>query len=639
MTLKHRKKQIILKEKTKVNSNIKKGGISVETAHIFPIIKKWLYSEKDIFLREIVSNAQDAITKLKRLSSLGQYESNDESYKITVTLDKDSSTLTVEDNGIGMTSDELEKYICQIALSGALDFIQKYEGEEEASKNGIIGHFGLGFYSAFMVSDSVELETRSFTGAPAVHWTCSDSGEYEMTVGSREAHGTSVIMHITDAESEYLDENRIRGMLEKYCSFMPVEIYFQASGNTHEHNCECEECKATEKPINDTLPLWTKLASECTDEEYKEFYHKVFSDYKDPLFWIHINADYPLNFKGILFFPKFKNEYEPIEGQVKLYYNQVFVADNIKEVIPDYLLMLKGVLDCPELPLNVSRSYLQSNNYVAKLSAHIVKKVADKLNYLKNTDKATYESVWNDVRTFIEYACMRDRKFYERVKDSILLKTTKDVCMTVDEYLENAKETNKGVVYYATDRALQTQYVAMYEAEGINVVLLESTIDTQFASMLEQFRGDVKFVRVDADIASALKSDGDIDGKDELEKLFKNVCKNDSLNISFEAIKGSKAPAILNVSEESRRMDEMMKLYAIAENKAPSSLPLDTTLVINTASPVISKLSLLVQSNSERAERVAGYVYKLALLSYRHFSADEMNEFLADSYDILESLQ
>ena len=631
--------QVILKEKITVNNNFKKGGISVETAHIFPIIKKWLYSEKDIFLREIVSNAQDAITKLKRLSSLGQYESNDEAYRITVTLDKDASTLTVEDNGIGMTAEELEKYICQIALSGALDFIQKYEGEGESAKNGIIGHFGLGFYSAFMVSDTVELETRSFNGAPAVHWTCSDAGEYEISEGSRNGHGTTVVMHITDSEDEYLDENRIKGMLEKYCSFMPVEIYFKNANAAHEHSCECDECKNAENPINDPIPLWTKSASECTDEEYKEFYHKVFSDFKDPLFWIHINADYPLNFKGILFFPRFKNEYEPIEGQVKLYYNQVFVADNIKEVIPDYLLMLKGVLDCPELPLNVSRSYLQSNNYVAKLSAHIVKKVADKLNYLKNTDRAAYETVWNDVKTFIEYACMRDRKFYERVKDSILLKTTANEYITLDEYLESAKATNEGIVYYATDRALQTQYVNMYESEGIKVALLESTIDTQFAAMLEQFRGGVKFVRIDADIASALKGEGDIDNKDELKKLFEDACQNSSLSISFEAIKGSSVPAILNVSEESRRMDEMMRLYAIAENKDHSSLPLDTTLIINTSSPVITKLSALSQSNHDRALRAASYVYKLALLSYRHFSAEEMNEFLADSYDILESLQ
>ena len=632
-----------------MNDNVKKGGISVETEHIFPIIKKWLYSEKDIFLREIVSNAQDAITKLKRLSSLGQYDCGDETYRITVTLDKEASTLTVEDNGIGMTVEELEKYICQIALSGALDFIQKYESADaEASKNGIIGHFGLGFYSAFMVSDSVELETRSYTGAKAVHWDCTDSGEYEISDGSRTEHGTAVIMHISDGEKEYLDEHRIKAMLEKYCSFMPVEIYFKNIGDEcecghhhehHDHDCDCDECKCEDKPINDITPLWTKPASECKDEDYKEFYHRVFSDFKDPLFWIHINADYPLNFKGILFFPKFKNEYESIEGQVKLYYNQVFVADNIKEVIPEYLLMLKGVLDCPELPLNVSRSYLQNNTYVSKLSAHIVKKVADKLNYLKNNDRGEFEKVWDDIKAFIEYACMRDRKFYERVKDSMLLKLFDGSYVTLDEYLEIAKETNEGVVYYATDKSLQAQYISMFEGRGIKVALLESTVETQYVSMLEQFRGGVKFLRVDSDIASALKGEGDIEHKEDIKALFTAIDGCDKLNVAFEAIKDSKIPAILNISEESRRMDEMMKLYALAENETAASLPLDTTLVINTASPVTEKLVCLVKEDSENKERFARYIYKLALMSYRRLSADEMQSFLADSYELLELLK
>ena len=631
-----------------MNDNAKKGGISVETEHIFPIIKKWLYSEKDIFLREIVSNAQDAITKLKRLYSLGQYDGGDEAYKITVTLDKEASTLTVEDNGIGMTEEELEKYICQIALSGALDFIQKYESADaEASKNGIIGHFGLGFYSAFMVSDSVELETRSYTGAKSVHWDCTDSGEYEITEGSRAEHGTAVIMHISESEKEYLDEHRIKAMLEKYCSFMPVEIYFKNIGeececghnHEHGHDCDCDECKCEDKPINDVTPLWTKPASECKDEDYKEFYHRVFGDFRDPLFWIHINADYPLNFKGILFFPKFKNEYESIEGQVKLYYNQVFVADNIKEVIPEYLLMLKGVLDCPELPLNVSRSYLQNNSYVSKLSAHIVKKVADKLNFLKNNDRGEFEKVWDDIKAFIEYACMRDRKFYERVKDSMLLKLFDGSYVTLDEYLELAKETNEGVVYYATDKALQAQYISMFEGRGIKVALLESTVETQYVSMLEQFRGGVKFLRVDSDIASALKGEGDIEHKDEIKALFTAIDGCDKLNVAFEAIKDSKVPAILNVSEESRRMDEMMKLYALAENETATSLPLDTTLVINTASPVTEKLVELIKESSDNKERFARYIYKLALMSYRRLSADEMQGFLTDSYELLELIK
>lgn len=622
-----------------MNNDIRRGGISVETEHIFPIIKKWLYSEKDIFLREIVSNAQDAITKLKRLYSLGQYDA-EEAYRITVTLDKEASTLTVEDNGIGMTAEELERYICQIALSGALDFIQKYESADaEASKNGIIGHFGLGFYSAFMVSETVELETRSYLGSDPVHWSCNDSGEYEISAGSRAGHGTTVTMHISDSEKEYLDEHKIKSMLEKYCSFMPVEIYFKNAGEEHGCDCECDDCKGEDKPINDITPLWTKPASECTDEDYKEFYHRVFSDFNDPLFWIHINADYPLNFKGILFFPKLRNEYETIEGQVKLYYNQVFVADNIKEVIPEYLLILKGVLDCPELPLNVSRSYLQNNNYVSKLSAHIVKKVADKLNFLKNNDRGEFERVWDSIKPFIEYSCMRDRKFYDRVKDSMLIKLFNGAYVTVDEYLEAAKETNEGKIYYATDKSLQAQYISMFESRGIKVALLDSTIDTQYASMLEQFRGDVKFLRVDADIASALKGEGDVDCKDEIKALFTSMEGCDKLNVSFEAIKDSKIPAILNISEESRRMDEMMKLYALAENEAAPSLPLDTTLVVNTESSVTQKLVSLIKEGSENKERFARYIYRLAVMSYRRLSADEMQEFLTDSYELLELLK
>ncbi|MBO5270787.1 MAG: molecular chaperone HtpG, partial [Clostridia bacterium] len=433
------------------NETKRSGGISVDTEHIFPIIKKWLYSEKDIFLREIVSNATDAITKLKRLSSLGQYEGDDTPYRIDVVLDKTAKTLTVSDNGIGMSAEEVERYICSITLSGALEFIQKYEtGDDEgAGKSGIIGHFGLGFYSAFMVSETVELHTKSFTDAPAVQWVCSDAGSYEIDDSDKATHGTDVIMHISDAESEYLNADKIREMLDKYCSFMPVEIYFTDADAEEEEVPPAEEGEETPAsaptPINDVAPLWQKTPSECTDEEYKEFYRKVFRDYKEPLFQIHLNADYPLNFRGILYFPRFENEYESIEGQVKLYYNQVFVADNIKEVIPEYLLMLKGVLDCPELPLNVSRSNLQSNSYVAKVSAHIVKKVADKLNSLCNTDRENYERVWDNIRAFVEYACMKDRKFYDRVKKSILLRLTDGSHVTLTEYLETAKETNENV--------------------------------------------------------------------------------------------------------------------------------------------------------------------------------------------------
>lgn len=612
-----------------MSEQIKKGGISVETANIFPVIKRWLYSEKDIFLREIVSNATDAITKLKRLQSLGEISLPDESYRIDVTLDKEEKTITVSDNGIGMSEDELSRYICQIALSGALEFIEKYEGENGGSE-GIIGHFGLGFYSAFMISDTVEIYTKSYTDAPAVHWTCNDSGEYEIEPCDKQEHGTSVVMHVSDEGTEYLNAFKLKEMLDKYCSFMPVEIFFNEIKEDDDKNEENEEIK----PINDTIPLWLKPASECTAEEYNEFYKKVFHDFKDPLFYIHINADYPLNFKGILFFPKIANEYESLEGQVKLYYNQVFVSDNIKEVIPDYMIMLKGVLDCPELPLNVSRSYLQTNTYVSKVSAHIVKKVADKLNSLYNTDRENFEKVWEDIKLFVEFACLRDKKFYDRVKDSLLLKLTDDSHVSVNEYIESAKETNENTVYYTTDKALQAQYISLFEAQGIKVVCFDHQLDTQFISMLEQYLEKVKFIRVDADVASALKGDGETSENEDIAKLFKKVSNNDKLEVKFEALKTAEIPAILNISEESRRFEDMMRMYG---GNSPMGMG-GETLVVNNSSAIIARLGTLVNTEQENAEQMASYIYKLSVLSQRKLSAEEMQEFLADSFKLLEKI-
>ena len=606
-----------------MSEQIKKGGISVETANIFPVIKRWLYSEKDIFLREIVSNATDAVTKLKRLQSLGKISLADEKYRVDVVLDADEKTITVSDNGIGMSEEELTRYICQIALSGALEFIEKYEGESN-SADGIIGHFGLGFYSSFMISDKVEIYSKSYTDAPAVHWICDDNGEYEISACDKQEHGTSIIMHVSSEGEEYLNASKLKEMLDKYCSFMPVEIFFKDAKDN-------AESKDEEKPINETTPLWLKPASECSADEYNEFYKKVFRDFKEPLFSIHINADYPLNFKGILFFPKIANDYESLEGQVKLYYNQVFVSDNIKEVIPDYMIMLKGVLDCPELPLNVSRSYLQTNTYVSKVSAHIVKKVADKLNSLYNTDRETFEKVWEDIKVFIEYACLRDKKFYDRVKDSLLVKLTNDTHLSVNEYLEKAKETNENVVYYTTDKALQAQYIALFEAQNINVACFDHQLDTQFISMLEQYLDNVKFVRVDADVASALKGDGDITENTAVAELFKSASKNDKLEVKFEALKSADVPAILNISEESRRFEDMMRMYGGAAMGLNSS----ETLIVNNNSPLISKLSGLLESDRASAEQMASYIYKLSVLSQRKFSAEEMQAFLADSFEIL----
>ena len=597
--------------------NINKGGISVDTEHIFPIIKKWLYSEKDIFLREIVSNASDAITKLKRLESLGLYDSNGENYAITVKLDTDEGTLTVSDNGIGMSEDEVKKYICSIALSGAIDFIKKYENESDGASNGIIGHFGLGFYSAFMVSSTVEVETKSYTDAPAVRWICNESGEYEMSAGSRSTHGTTVTMHISDDEAEYLKKSKILDILNKYCSFMPTEIYFENGDEKQE------------APINDVTPLWQKQPSECTKEEYFEFYHKVFGDYRDPLFYIHINADYPLNFKGILYFPRISNEYETLEGEVKLYYNQVFVADNIKEVIPEYLLMLKGVLDCPELPLNVSRSYLQTNTYVSKLSAHIVKKVADKLNSLALNEREEYASIWKDIAPFIEYASIRDKKFYDRVKQSILLELVDGSAVTMKEYLEEAKDSHEGKIYYSSDRALQAQYISMLEAKNIKVALFERAIDVQFASFAEGNNEGVKFLRVDSSVNELFDSDSETIENEALKSIFASVV-DEHVEIEFGAISDESVPALLSVDEEIRRMEEMMRAYGIGNPTPP-----DKKLTINASSPLIKKLEALSESDTESAKEIADYVYKLALLSQKKFTAEEMQEFMQSSYKLL----
>ena len=606
-----------------MSENKYNGGISVDTEHIFPIIKKWLYSEKDIFLREIISNASDAITKLKRLESLGLRESENEKYSIIVSLDPTEGTLTVSDNGIGMTEEEIKKYICNIALSGAVDFIQKYENQSDSS-NGIIGHFGLGFYSAFMVSNKVEVETKSYTDTPAVHWICNESGDYELSGGTRQNHGTSIIMHISEDEAEYLSESKILDILNKYCSFMPVEIFFENLDKDDDNDAKLPE------PINDTTPLWQKQPSECTKDEYIDFYHKVFNDYRDPLFYIHINADYPLNFKGILYFPRISNEYESLEGEVKLYYNQVFVADNIKEVIPEYLLMLKGVLDCPELPLNVSRSYLQTNTYVSKLSAHITKKVADKLNALATNEREEYEQIWKDIAPFIEYASMKEQKFYDRIKNSLLLDLVDGTSMTLKEYLDDAKETHENKIYYTNDKALQAPYISIAQSKGIKVVLFERSIDVQFASFAEGYSEGVKFLRIDSNI-----SDISTDSAEENEKIKKLFTPfiSDRDSIEFTSLPDENIPALISVDEELRRMEEMMRMYGMNNPTAP-----DQKLIINSACPLISKLDALYDSNPDLATEVAEYVYKLALLSQKKFSADEMQEFMKQSYNILMSL-
>ena len=614
-----------------MSENTKKGGISVDSEHLFPIIKKWLYSDKDIFLREIVSNASDAVTKLKRLESLGEISLGEQDYRIDVVLDKDAGTLTVSDNGIGMTGEELEKYICNIALSGAVEFIQKYEKDESGKpQEGIIGHFGLGFYSSFMVSDTVTVITKSYTGAPAVKWVCNSEGEYETFESDREERGTSVIMKISDDEKELLQEQKIKDILDKYCSFMPVPIFYSNAGD------EDDDGKKKEEKINDTTPLWMKQPSECTDEEYKEFYKKVFRDFRDPLFWVHINAEYPLNFKGIIFFPKLNSDFEPIEGQVKLYYNQVFVADNIKEVIPDFLLMLRGVLDCPELPLNVSRSYLQNNGYVSKIASHIVKKVADKLNGMMNTDRENYEKIYDDIKVFVEYGCMRDKKFYDRVKGSILFPSASDgKMMTTDEYLEAAKEKHENKIYYATDKKVQAQYIDMYEKEGVCVILLDRTIDTQFISTIESDRDGVKFCRVDSDVADVLKN-GEAEENEKITELFRKATGKEDLSVSYAALKDEKTPAVMNEDEDGRRFSDFMRLYRMGESEMP---PADAKLIVNTSSQLYKKTEKYVSDGEEeKAEALCKRIYGLATLAHRQLTADELKDLLDDAYDLLLQL-
>ncbi|MBR7033389.1 MAG: molecular chaperone HtpG [Clostridia bacterium] len=616
------------------DNEVKKGGIGIELDHIFPIIKKWLYSEKEIFIREIVSNSCDAVTKLKRLISLGETKIDGYNGRIEVRLDNHGDTITVIDNGIGMTADELEKYLCQIALSGALDFIEKYEGENSDSASaGIIGHFGLGFYSAFMVSDRVDVITRSYNGSKAVMWSCGEDGEYELTSdfeGSDEyigQFGTAVVMHINDEGREYLSETKLKDTLDKYCAFMPVPIFFDNIDKDEEKKSEDE----SEKPLNDIAPLWLKNPSDCSDDEYREFYRKVFKDYKEPLFWIHLKADYPLNFKGILFFPAISSEYESLEGQVKLYYNQVFVADNIKEVIPEYLLMLKGVLDCPELPLNVSRSYLQNSGYVSKISAHITKKVADKLNSMFSGERDEYEKKWRDIKTFVEYGCMRDKKFFDRIKDSVLFEKCSGGFLTLNEYLDSAKEKHENKVYYANDKTIQSKYISLLSSEGIETVLLDRIIDSQFITTVEMNTEGVKFVRVDSEVADALKDTESKDAPPHVEDIFKKLV-GEKTKIEFSSFKDRSTPAILSVSEEMRRFDDMMKLYS----KDAPGMEIETTLTVNTGSNLISKIGEIYETDPEKAEAMAKQVISLCKLSQRKLTSEELSAFLADSYNILE---
>lgn len=623
-----------------------KGNISVDSENLFPIIKKWLYSDKDIFLRELVSNGCDAVTKLKKLASIGEAQIDEnEKFKVTVSIFKDSKKLVISDNGIGMTAEEIDKYINQIAFSGASDFLSKYKEEDDKGSQ-IIGHFGLGFYSAFMVADSVEIDSLSYQdGAKAAKWICDGSMEFDLTDGDRTERGTTITLNIAEDSEEFLEESTIRQILHKYCAFLPIEIYVEVPEDKHEDHCDCghdhdheheDDTPSEPKPINNTTPLWMKKPSECTDEEYKEFYRNVFMDFNEPLFWIHLNVDYPFNLKGILYFPKINHEFAGQEGQIKLYNNQVFVADNVKEVIPEFLMLLKGVIDCPDLPLNVSRSFLQNDGYVKKISSHITKKVADKLTSIYNNERENYEKYWDYINIFIKYGCLRDEKFYEKVKDVIIYKDIDGKYLTLDEYLDGKEEKD---VYYVSDPQTQSQYINMFKNQGLNAVVLPSMMDTHFISLVEMKQTGVKFKRIDSainDISdNAEKDDSTKEQEEKLIEKFKNEIKDDTLKIEVQSLKDDSIPAVILLGEQSRRMQEMYKAYGQQMAGMADMFHDEFTLVLNSNNSLIKKIDTL---NDEDANLVIDHVYDLAKISHSPLPAEQMTKFIERSNKLLEKL-
>ena len=603
-----------------------KGNISVNSENIFPIIKKWLYSDKDIFLRELVSNACDAITKMKKLASIGEAElADDENFRISVITDEKAGTLTISDNGIGMTAEEIDKYITQIAFSGANDFLEKYKDEKNPDQ--IIGHFGLGFYSAFMVADKVEIDSLSYTpGAKAAKWICEGGLEYEMLDGTRTQRGTTITLYLGEDGKEYKNEFEVRSILNKYCSFLPVEVYLESADKPSEDGEE----KTEPKPVNDTNPLWMRKASECTDEEYKEFYTKVFMDFNEPLFWIHLNVDFPFRLKGILYFPRINHEFAVNEGQIKLFNNQVFVADNVKEVIPEFLMLLKGVIDCPDLPLNVSRSFLQNDGYVKKISAHITKKVADKLSGIFKNDRESYNKYWNDINIFIKYGCMRDEKFYDKIKDIIIYKTTDDEYVTLDDY---TGDSDKKDIYYTADKNLQSQYINLFKEQDIKVLEMNTVMDTQFMSFIEMKNQGVKFKRVDSNVSDLSQEDSG----ENWDKLIEIVKKSlpEETKIEAKALKNTSVPAVMLLGEESRRMQEMYKAYGQQMAAMAGMFRDEYTLVLNTENNLIKKLPDL---SEEDAKMVSDHIYDLAMLCNKPLEAEQMTKFIERSNMIMEKI-
>ena len=662
---------------------VKKGTLSIDSENIFPIIKKWVYSDHDIFVRELVSNGCDAITKLKKLDMMGEYELP-EGYKpkIEVIVNPEEKTMKFIDNGLGMTAEEVEEYITQIAFSGATQFLEKYK--DKTTEDDMIGHFGLGFYSAFMVADEVQIDTLSYKeGAKPVHWASEGGTEYEMQEGSRTTVGSEITLYLNEDSLEFANEYRAREVLERYCSFMPVEIFLSRANAEPEYDTideadvldtdtvvehiteepkEGEEgepkqkAKIVRRPvsISDIHPLWTKNPSECTKEEYIEFYRKVFMDYKEPLFWIHLNMDYPFNLKGILYFPKINTEYESIEGKIKLYNNQVFIADNIKEVIPEFLMVLKGVIDCPDLPLNVSRSALQNDGFVNKVADYISKKVADKLNGMFKTDRENYEKYWDDISPFIKFGCLKDEKFCDKMKDAVLFKnldhkylTLKDCieanggtvedqnAKTDDQNTEN-KEEDKTVIYYVTDEIQQSQYINMFKNQGMDAVILGHNIDSPFITQLEQRNQNIKFQRIDADVTAGAKEEVAEEEKeafqkksDSLVEIFRKELGNENLDVKIEKLKDENVASMMTLSEENRRMQEMMKMYGMNGMDMGTT----STLILNANHPLVQYV--VEHKDSENTSIICKQLYDLAMLAHKPLSPEEMTAFVQRSNEIM----
>lgn len=661
----------------------KHGNLSINSDNLFPIIKKWLYSDHDIFYRELISNGCDAITKLKKLDMMGEYElPADYKPQIQVIVNPDEKTLKFIDNGLGMTSDEVEEYINQIAFSGATDFIEKYK--DKANDDQIIGHFGLGFYSAFMVADQVTIDTLSYKkDATPVHWACDGGTEFDMTDGTKEGVGTEITLYLNEDCLEFANEYRAREVIEKYCSFMPTPIFLsKANAETEYETIDAadkldtdtvveeihEEAKTEEKenengekevvevspakeklkivkrpvPLNDTNPLWAKNPKDCTDEEYKEFYRKVFLDYKEPLFWIHLNMDYPFNLKGILYFPKINTEYDSIEGTIKLYNNQVFIADNIKEVIPEFLMLLKGVIDCPDLPLNVSRSALQNDGFVKKISDYITKKVADKLSGMCKTDRENYEKYWDDINPFIKFGCLKDEKFDEKMKDYILYKNLDGKYLTLADCLEENKEKHENKIFYVTDEKEQSQYINMFKEAGIDAVILPNPIDAPFMQHVEQKNEGLKFLRIDADVNETFKETEETDeaakeqekkDAETLAEVFKKAIGNDKLNVKVEKLKNEGLASMITVSEESRRMQDMMKMYSMYGGGS-DMFPAEETLVLNANNGLVKYV--LANKDGEKTPMLCEQLYDLAKLAHGSLSPERMTKFIARSSEIMK---